>query len=511
MSVGRGEHVDVIADVRIGGEGRDLMPLAAVDPAALYDVHLAGGEIADIAPARGLARRGTVLDGAGSWLVPGLWDHHVHALQWALGATRTSVRAAGSAAEAAALAARAPIRSDGRRIAVELRDALWAEPASVAELDAATGDVPTYLLSLDLHALWLNTAALRREGVEADLSGVVREEAAFDITRVLNDVPDADADAAVARTAQAAAARGLVGYVDLDMDWNEESWRRRVAGGFDALRVDFGVYPQHLARAVALGLRSGDPLTGVDASAAGAGLVRVGPLKVITDGSLGTRTAACAHGYADDPHNHGLLTVAPDELVALMTEATAGGLGCAIHAIGDVANAHALDAFAASGAVGRIEHAQLVRHADLARFARLGVGASVQPRHALDDRDLTDELWAAQTALAYPLRSLRDAGANILLGSDAPVAPLDPWASMAAAVFRTADDRAPWHAEESIDAATALAASTWGGSLHGARIEPGAPSDLALVSHDPLAADEPGLRTMPVHATMIAGRLTHLA
>lgn len=501
-----GSSVDIIADVRIAGEGRELLPYAGIDDAALYDVHLADGVIADIAPARALPRRGTVLDADGAWLVPGLWDHHVHVLQAALGAERVSLRDAATAAEAAAIAATAPVRSDGRRIAVEFRDALWSEPATVELLDAATGDVPTYLLNLDLHSLWLNTAALRREGVAPGAGGLVREEEAFAVTRALNAVPDADGDAAVARAARAAASRGVVGYVDLDMTWNEESWRRRLAGGFDALRVDFGIYPQHLDRAIALGMQSGDPL-----SDAGTDLVRVGPLKVITDGSLGTRTAACSHGYGGDPHNRGALNVAPEQLRKLMTAATAAGLGCAIHAIGDVANTLALDAFAATGAVGRIEHAQLVRHADLARFARLGVGASVQPEHAVDDRRLTDELWGSQTALPYPLRSLRDAGANLLFGSDAPVAPLDPWVTMAAAVFRTHDEQAPWRPEERLDAATALAASTYGGSLNGARIVPGALADLALVARDPLTAAEVELRTMPVHATLLGGRLTHLA
>ena len=505
MTLARGSRVDVIADVRIAGPGRELMPYASIDPAALYDVHLSDGAIADIAPAGALPRRGAVLDGEGAWLVPGLWDHHVHPLQWALGLERTSVRAATSAAEAAALAAGAPVRSDGRRIAVEMRDALWAEPATTAGLDAVTGDVPTYVVNLDVHSIWLNSAAQRLEGIETDASGLVREEAAFALGRTLNDVPVADGDGAVARAAEAAAARGVVGWVDLDMTWNEGPWQRRVAGGFDALRVDFGVYPQHLDRAIALGLQSGDPLRDADTE-----LVRVGPLKIITDGSLGTRTAACSHGYDDDPRNHGVMTVSEGDLVDLMTRATGSGIGCAVHAIGDVANTHALDAFTATGAVGRIEHAQLVRHADLARFARLGVGASVQPAHALDDRALADELWATQTSLAFPLRSLHDAGANLLLGSDAPVAPLDPWLTMAAAVFRARGGDVPWRPEERLDAQTALAASTYGGSLAEARLEPGAVADLVLIAHDPLSADEERMRTMPVHATLLGGRLTHL-
>ena len=124
--------------------------------------------------------------------------------------------------------------------------------------------------------------------------------------------------------------------------------------------------------------------------------------------------------------------MAPDALVEMMTRATGAGLECAVHAIGDVANSHALDAFAATGATGTIEHAQLLAHADIPRFARLGVSASVQPEHAIDDRDMTDSIWSGQTGVAYPLRSLAAAGTNLLFGSDAPVAPLDPWAAMAA-------------------------------------------------------------------------------
>jgi predicted amidohydrolase YtcJ len=81
---------------------------------------------------------------------------------------------------------------------------------------------------------------------------------------------------------------------------------------------------------------------------------------------------------------------------------------------------------------------------------------------------------------------------------------------MAAAVFRTRDGRPAWRPEQGVDAATALAASTHGGSTAGALIEPGAHADLALVERDPLAASEPELRAMTVGATLLAGRLTHL-
>lgn len=499
MSPTVGDGVDVVANVRLTGADR-------TDPFGgdAVDVHLSAGVIADIAPAKALPRRGVVLDADGGWLVPGLWDHHVHTVQWALVAQRESLGHATSAAHAARIMADAPVQGDGRRVGTGFRHALWPDEPTLAVLDAATGDVPTYLINADVHSVWLNSAALRREGHPASGSGLLREQPAFEISRRLNLVPTDVSDAAVARMARAAAARGVVGIVDFDMAFNADAWARRAAQGFDIVRARFGIYPADLERAIGLGLETDDA---VDP----AGLFRVGSLKVITDGSLGTHTAACSHAYPGDPFNHGMLTVPPDELLALMTRATGAGLSSAIHAIGDVANAHALDAFALTGASGTIEHAQLVAHSDVRRFAALEVGASVQPEHALDDRDLTDTVWATQTSQPYPLRALADSGANLLFGSDAPVSPLDPWAAMSAAVHRTRDDREPWQPGQAVDAATALAASTADGSASGSALRIGAMADLAVVAHGPLTADDTTLRGMQVAATLISGRLTHVA
>jgi len=493
-----GANAGFLRAVRVAGPGREFLPTD--EP---VDIVVDGGRIADIAPTGNLRPAGLVIDCEGGWLLPGLWDHHVHALQWALVADRVPLGDVGSAREAAAVMGAAAV-NDGCRVGAGFRDGLWSDAPSLDVLDATTGVVPTYLINADVHSVWLNSAAFRREGFEPVASGMLREEDAFEISRRLNDVDPEVADRAVDRMARAAAARGIVGLVDLDMTWNDGPWQRRAARGFDTVRVSYGTYPQHLDRAIAEGLRTGDLVRGAVND-----LIRVGPLKAITDGSLGTRTAACAHHYPGDVDNHGLLTVAPDELVDMMTRATAAGLECAIHAIGDVANSHALDAFALSGAVGTIEHAQLVAHADIPRFARLGVAASVQPEHALDDRDMTDAIWAEQSAQPYPLRALVDSGANVRFGSDAPVALLDPWAAMASAVFRTRDGRDAWHPHQRVDIGTAIAASTAGGSTAPAEISPGALADLVIVGADPLTADERSLRAMPVRTTLIAGRITH--
>lgn len=493
-----GDRDATIVAARIAGAGREVLPIDG-----LWDVVIQDGRIADLAPTGALRPQGDAVAADGAWLIPGLWDHHVHVVQAALGVQRVDLGPATSARHAAAMMAAAPALAGGRRVGAGFRDALWADQPTLDILDEVTGGVPTYLINADVHSVWLNSAALAREGLSSpDETGLLREEPAFEISRRLNAVAPDVADAAVTHLAARAAARGVVGLVDFDMAYNAEVWSRRTAAGFDLLRVEFGTYPDHLDRLIADGLATGDRISD---------LVTVGALKVITDGSLGTRTAACTHPYPGGSGDHGVLTVDAPALRELMTRATAHGIGCAIHAIGDLANTHALDAFAVTGATGTIEHAQLLAAVDVPRFARLGVSASVQPEHAVDDRDLTDTIWADQTAIAYPFRALADAGANLLFGSDAPVAPLDPWAALAAAVYRTRDGREPWRPEQALTIDEALAASTRGGSRSGQRIEVGAPADLALCANDPLTADEPALRAMEVIGTWVGGRMTHRA
>ncbi|WP_217183836.1 amidohydrolase [Streptomyces sp. AC495_CC817] len=491
-----GDRVDMIRGVRVAGPGREHL----IDDGPV-DLVISDGRIADIAPTGALPARGAVLDGEGTWAVPGLWDNHVHTVQWALAAERVALGDVASAAEAAARMGDAAPLPDGRRVGSGFRDALWGDRPSLDLLDASTGAVPTYLINADVHSVWLNSAALVREGFRA-IDGVLREEGAFEISRRLNAVDPAHGDRAVRAAGERAAARGVTGLVDFDMAWNADAWPRRIAQGFAAHRVEFAVYPFDLDRAIASGLCTGDLHENEDAPDAGRGLIRVGPLKIITDGSLGTRTAACSHSYPGDPHNFGMLTVPSDELVDLLLRATGAGLGVAVHAIGDRATTSALDAFTVTGASGSIEHAQLVRHADLARFGRLGVTASVQPQHALDDRDIVGRHWAGQTAIGYPLASLRDAGAALRFGSDAPVAPLDPWQAISAAVTRTDDDRDAWHPEERLSIDEALAASVR------TQLRPGEPADVVLCGADP-RADESALHDMPVVATLLAGRVTH--
>ena len=473
---------------------------------ALHDVHVANGVVSRITPAGMSALpECQVVNLDGRHVIPGLWDEHVHMTQWALAANRIDLSGAASARQAAdvvrsSLSGPGLVAEGGSGltvVGVGFRDAVWADVPSLEMLDGATRGLPAVLLSHDLHCAWLNSAAASRYGVPVDSSGLLREEPAFELTRELGKLPDTVVDAWVQEAAQAAAARGIVGIVDFEMTWNSEAWLRRVAGGFDSFRVDAGVYPQDLARAVAEGLRTGQALGG------GAGLLRVGPLKVLIDGSLNTRTAYCVDPY---PHGgRGLLTVSEAELLELLVRARESGFVPAVHAIGDGANEVALNAFAAAGIAGRIEHAQFVRCQDFARFGELGLTASVQPAHALDDRDAADSNWAGRTDRAFPLWSLLAAGATLALGSDAPVAPLEPWTAMSAATTRARQDgRAPWHPEQALTRQQALAASTRGRG----RIRVGDTADLVVLDGDPLAVADAVFAAMPVAATLVAGRFT---
>jgi predicted amidohydrolase YtcJ len=451
----------------------------------VVDIQIDEGTITSIEPSSG-----GDIDLADRWVIPGLWDNHVHFSQWSLQSQRLDVSAARSAAETAHRIAEA-LTSAEPFVAVGFRDALWPDAPNLTVLDAASSN-PVVVVSGDLHSVWLNSPALAQYGLAGHPTGLLTEDDAFRVTVSLDTVGDDVLDGWADTAARRAAARGVVGIVDYEMAWNLGSWQRRQRAGADALRVEFGIYTEHLDRAIELGLRTG---TRVD------DLLTVGNFKILIDGSLNTRTAYCYDAYPEG--GNGVLTVQPAELIALLRRATAAGIQPAVHAIGDRANTVALDAFEAVGCGGRIEHAQLVAARDLPRFAALGVSASVQPDHALDDRDVADRFWEGRTDRAFPLRSLRDAGATLMLGSDAPVSPLDPWVAVAAAVGRTRGGREAWHPEQAISVGDAIVASTR------SRIAVGERADLVVTELDPYTASVNELRAMPVAATLLGGRFTH--
>ncbi len=479
------------------------------------DVRIRGGRVVEVAPALRPDSREDVLDADGRWAIPGLWDQHVHLGQWALNQVRLDLSGAHCAEDATRVVAdhvaQLPEDNTSTVLGFGHRLGIWPRRPTVAELDAASGDHPVVLVSGDAHNAWMNSSAARLLGVPAPV-GPVEEDAWFAVFPRMRDLPDAPGagDAGYREVLDDAAAMGLVGIVDFEFGQGHADWIGRLARGLDQVRVRTAVYADRLDEVIAHGLKTDAPLPG------GRGLLHMGPLKLFADGSLNTGTAHCWEPYAcGDGPTRGRPTYTGEELAGLVNRAWAHGLESAVHVIGDAAATSAVHAFETTGAGGSLEHLQLVAWEDVPRIAALGVRASVQPAHLLDDRKVTDQCWPDRAGRCFVLASMWRAGVRLALGSDAPVAPLDPWLAMAAAVHRTADDQPPWNAAESLTAHQALAASLDGQDTIG----PGSPGDLVLLDDDPLrpagdaaatAAHLRGLGARGVAATFVAGRATHL-
>ncbi|GAB3792802.1 amidohydrolase family protein [Nocardioides ungokensis] len=449
-------------------------------------------------------------DAQGRWLIPGLWDQHVHLAQWTLASQRLDLAAARSPEDATrAVAERIAEWPDHPVIGWGHRSGGWDRDVTVSELDAVSGDTPVVLISGDGHHAWLNTTALMHLAMPVRDS-VVREGEWFAAYARLSTLvgDDGTSPEAYRRTLDHAASMGVVGIVDFEFSGGAREWAERWAAGADLLRIRMATYADTLEDVIAAGLRTGDTLPGCD------GRATMGPLKIISDGSLNTRTAWCCQPYADAhrlEYPCGQPNLSGDELRTLLARAHRSGLEVATHAIGDAAVAEALASYADTGARGSIEHAQMVGRDDVRRMAELGIRASIQPAHLLDDRDLTEKIWGDRAERCFAFRWMLDDGVELAMGSDAPVSALDPWLAIAAAVHRSADDREAWHGEQALTAREALAASVDGLPTVGA----GSRGDLVLLDRDPLAAGEGTaatgelLRTMPVATTFVGGVAVH--
>lgn len=475
------------------------------------DLRLTDGLIAEIGPDLTLLDGEEVLEADGAVAIPGLWDQHVHVGQTAQGYARLDtfgVRSIGELLGLVTTALQGRPTSAGALVGYGHRLVGLDGTPTVAALDAVGGGVPIVLISGDAHHAWMNSAALKGLGLPPT-DGIVGEDPWFDALAHLDDLPGvSDAqEEGVLRMQHDALAHGIVGICDMEWGASWEQWPRREA----LLRVRTATYASTFDEAPSpTGLVLG-----------GDGLVTMGPLKVISDGALGSRSARCRHAYGGQgPDGHGLLNIDPQALTDLMRRAAQRGLRAAVHAIGDEAVQITLDAFEATGEGGRIEHAQMMVDADLARMAALGLTASVQPAHLLDDRDPTTDLWGSTAGEAFRFRDMLDAGVPLVFGSDSPVAPIDPWLAMAAAVHRSADERDAWFPHQQIQPREALEASTDGIRT----LAVGGPADVALLDSDPFddvplvdgvmpehasRAAAARLRATKVIATVVAGRLAH--
>ena len=458
------------------------------------------------------------VDLRGRCVLPAFADAHVHFPTWAL--AQNDVRLDGAASLAEALdrvrqhgAGGSWIRGTG------WRDAAWEAAPTKEALDEITGTTPTALWAKDYHSLWLNSAALALAGgdlrvaggvVERDAAGgptgILREESAWRFRERFVVIPESEWVDATRVGIRLANSRGVAAVHDKDGWLGAASIFGRIHEREGLTMRVFQSLPAERVVALAeLGLRAG----------MGDEFLRLGYLKCFMDGTLGSQTAWMLDGS-------GVRITSGDELAEIIRAGAAAGWPISVHAIGDAANRAALDAFEATrelwqplGLRHRIEHCQCLAPEDIPRFAELGVACSVQFSHAPSDRDLADRFWGENAAGTYAFRSLWDSGAVVANGSDAPVEELDPLAGIRAGVFRTIDERAAWHPDETLTVEQALIASTvnpaWlaGDERRRGSLVPGHLADLVVLNRDPVTASGEELREIEVVATMVGGRWVH--
>jgi predicted amidohydrolase YtcJ len=506
-------------------------------------VALAGGRIAAVGSTADLTSRfagADRIDLAGQFVTPGFIDTHVHFIDGGFRLSSVQLRDAKTRAEfverIAAFAATVP---DGTWIrGGDWDHTLWGgELPSRDWIDAVTPNHPVWINRLDGHMALANSAALAAAGVDpaaADIAGgeIVRR-ADGTMTGLLKDnamglidakappAPDALSDRALEAAMAYVAAQGVTtvhnmgSWSDLDVftrAWRASRLRTRI---YAAVPLDTWQRLQTL-------VQSGE--YGPDGR--GDEWLRIGALKGFVDGSLGSHTAAFLAPFDDAPGDTGLFVTDPADLDAWIAGADAAGLHVAVHAIGDRAIRTLLDIFqrvetghAARDRRFRIEHAQHIAPEDIARFAALGVLASMQPYHAIDDgRWAGKVIGPERSRTTYAFRSLLDAGAALSFGSDWFVAPPTPIEGIYAAVTRrTLDDAQPggWVPEEKITVEEALRAYTRGGAFASfeedikGMIKPGLLADLVVIDRDLRAIPPETIRDARVVRTIVGGRTVY--
>jgi predicted amidohydrolase YtcJ len=500
---------------------------------------LRGGRVAFAGARRAVnpAAGEPVLDLGGRTVLPGLTDAHGHLMLLARQRLGVEVGGAGDEEAAARRLAGAGGRPPGEWITGRGWDQTrWPGGAfpTRAALDRVAPRHPVALARVDGHALWVNSAALRLAGVErgtrdpaggrilrgpdGEPSGVLVDAAQDLVLRAVPPPAPERFEAAVEAAIGECLARGLTGVHEMGVDAQALAAYRRLLA---QARFPFRVYA-----AVA----GGDPAwpeareRGPERPAGGR--LVVGAVKLFADGALGSRGAALHAPYSDDPGNRGLLLLPPDELRARIDEAVARGFQVCVHAIGDLANTLALDAFAAvlrarpaaAATRPRIEHAQVLDPSDIPRFGALGVLASVQPTHCVSDMPWAPaRLGPARLAGAYAWRALRAAGARLAGGSDFPVEDPSPFLGLHAAVTRRPPGGAGpgWQPEQRLTREEAVRAFTtwnaWASHREGelGSLEPGRRADLVVLSDDPLACPEASLPAIVPVLTLVDGEVVY--
>jgi len=397
-------------------------------------------------------------------------------------------------------------------------------------IDAITPDHPVLLQRLDGHMSLANSLALKLAGITRDTpnpqggeivkdkktgepSGILRDNACDLVNAFIPPLSRAKREQAIKAAMHHAQALGVTSIQDNSCSEDLEIYQELLAKGELTVRVNAWRSCDFIADFARIGINA----------AFGGPFLRLGTVKLFVDGSMGAGTALFFEPYADDPATAGLPIYKENELNALVLAADKAGLQVAAHAIGDKANAWILDAFAKARAANgvrdsrhRVEHSQVVRADDVARFLELGVIASIQPSHCIDDMRWAEKRIGPRVADAYRFASFLAGGVRLAFGTDWDVEPLDPRLGLYAAVSRELPGGGPaggWHPAEKLSLAQAIEMYTLGSAyaefqekVKGS-VTPGKFADLVVMENDLFEISQKEILITPVAMTVLAGKI----
>lgn len=482
------------------------------------------------------------LDLGGKRVVPGLYDSHVHLLGTGMRLGQVALKDAKDEKEFGSRLQEFDRKLPRNRWMLggnwDHDRALNGVLPTAALIDKYVKDRPVFLNRYDGHMGVANSRALQLAGIDAKTSNVVggviyRQAGSDEPTGLLRDlamslmdraVPppdDAEIAEAVRRALNAIRSNGVTSIQD--MDGSAGSTRRKLFQQYQWLAKEGKLACRIDLRWPILSWRELGDL-GINANF-GNDWVRIGGVKGFIDGSLGSTTAKFFQPYLNEPNSTGIFVTPLALLQPLVVNADRAGISIAVHCIGDRGNAEMLriyeDAIKINGPRDRrfrIEHAQHLRPEDIPRFKELGVVASLQPYHIIDDgRWAEGRIGPERCASSYANRSLLDAGAVLAFGSDSPVAPHNVMQGIDAAVNRrTLDGKHPegWFPKQKISVEEALKAYTWGSAYAASQekergtLAAGFLGDCVVLSRDILnAAERDQIGATDVLLTIVGGKV----
>src|SRR5881396_1968227 len=506
--------------------------------AVIGDRIVAVGSRADIDLWRGPQTE--VIDAGGKLLLPGFNDAHLHFIQGGAQLDQVALTDASTPQEfAKRIAEQVTKTSKGEWVLGGRWDETkWPDPQLPTRqlVDPMTGDTPIFVERYDGHQALANSAAMKLAGVNAKTAdvpgGVIMRDGSGNPTGIFKDaaqeliykvIPSMSHEQrlrAARRALEHAAALGVTSVQHMNPEFPDVAAYSELAEKGQLTTRIYAVPMETDWRDQAkVGIRR----------AWGSSYLRLGAVKGYADGSLGSRTAYMFEPFSDDPENRGLLSDEMHPSTAMrdrLMQADGAGLQLRVHAIGDRAISMMLDIFAdiekAHGYHNQrftIEHAQHMTQKDFARFASLHVIASMQPYHAIDDgRWAEKRLGHDRARYSYAWRSFLNHGVTLVLGTDWPVAPLNPILGLYAAVTRaTLDGKNPdgWIPEEKITLAEAVEAYTMGSAFaefqehEKGSITPGKLADMVLLSENIFDFKPEAIRNVKVEITIVGGKVVY--